>query len=65
MGQPIDFKKQKVAVSCFHKKTISTHSGQKDPQARTIGSLVVHDGSQLSTRSPGYICRYQKALYFG
>ena len=35
-----------------------------DLQVRTVGSLVVHDGSQLSTRSPGYICRYRKALYF-
>ena len=28
---------------------------KEDPQARTVGSLVVNDGSQLSTPSPGYI----------
>ena len=69
MSQPIDFKKRKVVVSCFHKKKSLTLKylhivAKEDPQARTVGSLVVHNGSQLSTRSPGYICRYRKALYF-
>ena len=45
MGQPIDFSKQKVVVSCFHKKSLALkylNSGKEDPQARTVGSLVVH-----------------------
>ena len=55
---------------CFHKKNSLTLKylhivAKEDPQGRTVGSLVVHNGSQLSTRSPGYICRYRKALYSG
>ena len=71
MGQPIHFKKRKVVVSYFHKKKITLTLkylhivARGDLQVRTVGSLVLHDGSQLSkTRSPGYICRYRKALYF-
>ena len=46
MGQPIDFSKQKVVVSCFHKKSLALKYlhivAKEDPQARTVGSLVVH-----------------------
>ena len=51
MGQPIDFKTRKVVASCFHKKFSVTlkylHVAKENPQARTVGGRVVHDGSQL------------------
>ena len=70
MGQPIDFKKRKVAILCFHKKKSLILKyphivAKEDPQAWTVGSQVVHNGSQLLTGSSGYNCRYRKALYFG
>ena len=67
MGQPRDFKKRnKWLYHALTKKSLTLKYlhivAKEDPQARTVGSLVVHDGSQLSTCSPGYICKYRKAF---